>query len=316
MTEWKNLRKTTILPFVVIASLVLLLIVPSFRSILSSAPNNSTFTIPSLLIVGIVIGIQLAKNKNYFLWSQQSKKDQARTTISPFNLIDYPEPQVHYYQLVIEREIWKLENIRGWISHELHEDLAQTLVAAKNYLQTDLDTKSPTNTYIVRAGQILEEAIGKVKKLYERLEVPPLKLLGLRSCLQQKIDLENKNGYTRIILENKEQCSADLEEPIMLVAYRIISEKINNINKHSKANNAWIQIEQQIEALTIKVVDDGVGFYNSKRYWKNGLHMINTMVSSLGGTITIQSAPGRGCKFLALIPIKSDLNHSFNAFNH
>jgi two-component system NarL family sensor kinase len=299
-----RILRASILPLIALNVIVLLSSISDFKTSLSSLINNSTLSFSALLIFGILIGVQLAKNHKYFSTPTPQKRKVNEVNISAVSHKEYPEQQAYYYQLMIEREIWKLENIRGWISYELHEDIAQILVAAKNHLQTDLHTNSSSSSNIERAGQILEEAIKKVKILYEKLEVPPLKLMGLMSCLQKKIDRETKNGITKIILENKKGYVDELDESLMLAVYRIISEKINNIIKHSKAKNAYIQVEQQVGEIKIKVIDDGVGFYNSKRYWKNGIHMINTMVSSLGGTFTIKSAPGRGCEFIALIPTK------------
>jgi signal transduction histidine kinase len=292
------------LPLLVFNCLILALSLFNFKNELTSKVYYSSLTLSVLLTFGIVVGTQLAKKKNFFSPTQQKNHENSGTNSSLFYPSTFPAQQVHHFQLLIEREIWKLENIRGWISYELHEDIAQILVAAKNHLYTESHSQSSSYSHIERAGQILEEAINKVRKLYERLEVPPLQLLGLIACIQMKVDQENQNGPTKITLENNYEGVENLEESTMLIVYRVVSEKINNILKHSKAKNAIIEIEQQLEDLKIKVTDDGIGFYNSERYWKNGLYMINTMVSSLGGSFTIKSAPGRGCQCLTLIPNK------------
>lgn len=303
--QWKSFLRASILPLLVFNGLTLTLSLFNFKMGLTGIAYYSNLTLPSLLILGVFIGVQISKRRNYFSEPQRQKNAGRDTSTLHLKSKTFPEEQVHHYQLLIEREIWKLENIRGWISYELHEDIAQILVAAKNHLHTEPYSESSTYSHIERAGQILEEAIVKVRNLYERLEVPPLKLLGLMACIQMKIDQENQNAATQIILENKFKGVENLEESTMLIVYRVISEKINNIIKHSKANNAKIEIEQEVDEIKIRVTDDGVGFYNSERYWKNGFYMINTMVSSLGGRFKIKSAPGRGCQCLALIPTKN-----------
>jgi len=284
--------------------LILALYLFTFKTEIASHTYFSSFRISALLILGIPFVIQVAKIRNYFLSTHQQKNENKEPTTSLVITEANQEQQIHQYQLLIEREIWRLENIRGWLSYELHENIAQILVAAKNYLYSDAHSHSSAHPLNEKVGQIIEEAINNVRKLYERLEVPPLKLLGLMKCLQKKINQINQNGFTKITLKNNYEGVETLEESGMLIVYRVVSEKINNIVTHAKAREAKIEIDQQIDSIRIIVTDDGIGFYNSTRYWKNGLHMINTMVSSLGGTFTIKSAPGRGCQCIALIPIK------------
>lgn len=297
-----------------------LLILP--ESTRSELLYSYSLMIPSLIVIGVFVGISLT-NKNYlpFTHSPSGSKNYEENSLGRNQL----SLEIQHYQQVIEREIWKHENIKGWISYELHEDISQILVAAKNHLHNSQPTHLIPAAQIEQARNILEEAIFKVRKLYEKLEVPPLQILGLIPCIQQKIEEENKTGFTKIIFQKIKTPLEEIEESTQLMIYRIVVEKLNNINKHSKAKNAWVMLEMVAQQIIIKVEDNGIGFYNAERHWRNGFNVIKTMITALGGSFEIKSAPGRGCEFLAQIPIKksgystisgSDLNHSISAGHH
>jgi two-component system, NarL family, sensor kinase len=83
-------------------------------------------------------------------------------------------------------------------------------------------------------------------------------------------------------------------KPMELVLYRIIQELIQNIVKHSEANEAFVEIEQSLEILKIIVEDNGKGFNINKITTGLGLHHLQHRVRSLQGTMTVESAPGKG----------------------
>lgn len=288
----------------------------------SAVLNSSSLMIPSLIALGLIVGSTLSRNKQLaFTEPPVVKKKEGEISLDRNRL----SSAIQHYQLLIEREIWKHENMKGWISYELHEDISQILVAARNHLHNSQPQHLLVPKQIEQARTTLEEAIHKVRKLYEKLEVPPLKILGLIPCIQQKIDEENKMGFTKIIFQKTQTPLEEIEESTKLMIYRIIAEKLNNVNKHSKAKNAWVILELVAQQIIIKIKDNGIGFYNSERHWRNGFSVIKAMITALGGSFEIKSAPGRGCDFLAQIPAKkaaypargiSDLNHSASASNH
>ena len=214
---------------------------------------------------------------------------------------------------LIYREIWKQENLKGWISYELHEDIAQILVAARNHLRFfQPGPNSSTHTSNLKvADEFLEEAILKIQLLYEKLGTPPIQLLGLQGCICDLIEKENGLLGTELYFQNHAKQVEQLEDPFKLILYRIIHEIVVNIHKHAKAKNAWISIAEDNNDIILDVRDNGVGFYNTERLWRNGLHSIKTIVNMLDGQMKISSAPGRGCQFWATIPTTNNRSTMF-----
>ena len=81
--------------------------------------------------------------------------------------------------------------------------------------------------------------------------------------------------------------------------YRIVQEALNNAVKHAKPKNIWIRAWQKKRVLHCSVHDDGVGFdlrQQRKLVGQKGLGLVamHERVSAIGGTLRIESYPGRG----------------------
>jgi signal transduction histidine kinase len=93
------------------------------------------------------------------------------------------------------------------------------------------------------------------------------------------------------------------------VFFRLVQEGLNNIAKHSSARNAQIELDfdsGQMGRLTIR--DDGVGFdphsTPSSDRGKMGLRQMHERVVTLGGQLSINSAPMQGTTLRAEIPLR------------
>ena len=85
-----------------------------------------------------------------------------------------------------------------------------------------------------------------------------------------------------------------------ITVYRIIQESLNNVLKHSHADQAHVRVRCREHEIEIEIRDNGQGFAPSapgdeaSRPGGFGLKGIAERVDMLGGTHTIDSSPGRG----------------------
>jgi signal transduction histidine kinase len=94
----------------------------------------------------------------------------------------------------------------------------------------------------------------------------------------------------------------DVEEQV----YRLVQEALANIAKHSGARSAVVQLRRRRTGheLVVEVVDDGVGFDASARQPGHlGLHTMAQRMEQLGGSLLVDSRPGRGTRLSATIPL-------------
>jgi signal transduction histidine kinase len=82
-------------------------------------------------------------------------------------------------------------------------------------------------------------------------------------------------------------------------AYFICCEALANIAKHASASRAQISVAAKAGGITVEVADDGAGGANPEG---RGIRGLADRVETLGGTLTVASAPGRGTRLTAVLP--------------
>ena len=94
--------------------------------------------------------------------------------------------------------------------------------------------------------------------------------------------------------------------------YRIAQEALNNLIKHSHAQQAAITVERDIRTVRLRIADDGVGFDTGQESSRQGLGLtsISERVRMLGGTLCIQSAPGHGTQLTIELPIAAEVEEA------
>jgi signal transduction histidine kinase len=92
--------------------------------------------------------------------------------------------------------------------------------------------------------------------------------------------------------------------------YRIVQEALTNAVKHAKASNVWIHAWKEDLVLCWSIKDDGRGFDSGviqAALHREGLGLVamQERVSAIGGTLQIESVPGRGTELLIRLPLES-----------
>ncbi|WP_435353285.1 sensor histidine kinase [Emticicia sp. SJ17W-69] len=187
------------------------------------------------------------------------------------------------------------ETERQRIAKDLHDDLGGTLSVIKGKIAYEKVSQETIN--------LVEQAIDDLRYISRNLAPPELENDGLIQALHTTIDrVQNVSNikFTFITFGEKQRLNPDIK----INVYRIITELINNILKHSKAQNAIIQLIYYQESLQILVEDDGVGIKSDKNNWGIGLKNINSRVQFLGAELDIDSS-AKGTTVIIELPIKS-----------
>ncbi|MER0438403.1 sensor histidine kinase [Emticicia sp. W12TSBA100-4] len=183
---------------------------------------------------------------------------------------------------LVKQVIQTQETERQRLAKDLHDDLGGTLSAIKGKIANEKASQEAIN--------LVEKAIDDLRYISRNLSPPELENDGLIISIKNTIDriqhVSNIN-FTFITFGEKQR----LHQDIKLNIYRIITELINNILKHSKAQNAIIQLIYYQETLQILVEDDGIGIKSDKNNWGSGLKNINSRVEFLGAKLNIDSSP-------------------------
>ena len=93
-----------------------------------------------------------------------------------------------------------------------------------------------------------------------------------------------------------------------VTVFRVVQEAINNIQRHARARSGTVVLRFEEDHLVIQVQDDGAGFQPPERLGayvsesKLGVIGMEQRVVSVGGTMELDSNPGRGTAIRASIP--------------
>lgn len=89
-----------------------------------------------------------------------------------------------------------------------------------------------------------------------------------------------------------------LPVPVEEELYRIVQEALNNALKHSGATAVTVRIVTSAERTEIEVADNGKGFDPDAVSRDRGMGLVGMQerAEKLGGSLSIQSAPGQGTR--------------------
>lgn len=271
----------------VIAVVILLFIVDIYyQSLLSNVPfwQADWFGTRAL-----IFGFLLAFGGTY-IFVQRSRK--ARKRQEEFSA-----------QLIRTQE----EGLRKLASH-LHDSLQQNLLFLKNEMtQIEIELGAEMNQRFGRFSKTLQDTIEDVREITSELYPHQLENLGMKKALEaltEKIGNSHGISISRKISEidglfSKEQA---------IDFYRVIQELLNNIWKHSRANNASVEIYTNSMYLEAVVADDGKGIERIKRSDSNdsfGFQSMQERLRLLGGKMKVASKPNGGTKIRISIPLRN-----------
>lgn len=98
----------------------------------------------------------------------------------------------------------------------------------------------------------------------------------------------------------------DVPAPVLDAASSVIRESVANAAKHSESNDVAIRVQATRDAMEVQVEDHGRGFEPSEGgllAGHLGLEMMKRRVEEVHGTLDVESAPGRGTRVVARLPV-------------
>ncbi|MFT3793213.1 ATP-binding protein [Flavobacterium sp.] len=197
------------------------------------------------------------------------------------------------------------ENERKKIASVLHDSISAQLSSAGLHLSAFAATHANSEE-IAKTRAILKEAHDKVRDLSHELLPTLLAKFGLLYALR---DLCEKNSNSLIEFEytsnipDKKRFSEEFEMKV----YFITTELLNNILKHSQADEASLTLIESNNQLHITIEDNGKGFEGGKNRSSEGfgLTQIRARIKNMKGQFTIDSKPGNGTTITITIPLES-----------
>ena len=242
----------------------------------------------SILIILIIIS-SIGIYKNYRL----KQKNKLEVILN--------ETQIKILNATIDAK----ENERKSIAAILHDSVSALLSSANLHLQASKSQiKEPLPIEIDKAQKIVNEASVKIRDLSHDLISSVLLKFGLAFAVH---DLCQKCSNSKLYISSQDNDIERYNQNFEIKIHSIIEELINNILKHSQAENATVILKQRADKkLVIQILDDGVGFNTKKAKNKNGLGLshIEARLKMMKGRFKINSDIGEGTETVIIVPIK------------
>ncbi|MBW7571872.1 histidine kinase N-terminal 7TM domain-containing protein [Caproiciproducens faecalis] len=129
----------------------------------------------------------------------------------------------------------------------------------------------------------------------------------LESLRNDILQFEQRSGIPTEFVTNIDLADIDLAPQIQLHLLSIAKEALNNVQKHSGADRVKITISRKKGILLLYIEDNGRGFTvsdkNDRAGKAFGLSIMRERAVEIGAVLTVESAPGKGCKVALSLPV-------------
>lgn len=213
------------------------------------------------------------------------------------------------------------EEERRRLARELHDGLSQELAMLTVELgmlaQRVPESASAIGEQLLRLRDRTEGLSNDLRRMTHQLHPAVLEHLGLISALRSHCAEFGPNDGIRVWFRAGAQVGSMCQE-VAVCLYRIAQEALRNVVKHSRAQEAWVEIDQQRDAIHLSIIDKGMGFDLRMPKASKGLGLVSMRerVHLLSGTVTIKSAPGEGTCVEVRVPVEIKRQMKLMERNH
>lgn len=196
---------------------------------------------------------------------------------------------------------------REALGREIHDSVLQSLamVGKKGKEITALPSVPSTEVReLVELAARQEQELRAL--LAETPEEPPLGTVSLRTALQAAAF-----GVTGVRVTVTTAGSCWLAAGDVEALTGAVRQALDNVVQHARASRATVFAEELDREVVISIRDDGIGFdYDEERLARDGkLGLLKSMkgrIEELGGTMRVDSSPGRGTEIEFHLPVRRE----------
>jgi PAS domain S-box-containing protein len=203
------------------------------------------------------------------------------------------------------------EQERRKLSSELHDHTGANLAALNTYIKiisARLPDPLPKELEKVFADShhVLEDTIQSVRTICSELRPTILDYAGLQAAVDNYAQLFERRTGIKVHLHLSEW-TAKLSSERETNLYRLMQEALSNVARHAQAKEVGIELVVSDEVTRLVIVDDGKGF-DANRVGVDdnqphlGLITMRERCEFIGGTFTVDSAPGEGTVIQVELP--------------
>ncbi|HEY7340441.1 MAG TPA: sensor histidine kinase [Ktedonobacterales bacterium] len=208
------------------------------------------------------------------------------------------------------------EDERQRIARELHDDTGQvlTLLLIRLKLLESLPGAEAVQPQIEELRGLIASAIDQVRRLALNLRPPTIDQLGLIPALRSLVATFTESTGLQVSVELPRE-PITLARERTLAVYRVVQEALTNTAKHAGAQHISVVVRREGDWLVATIRDDGRGFTPESFAGRHrqpsggagvGLFGMEERARLAGGSLALQSAPGRGASVTLRVPLDAE----------
>ena len=202
-------------------------------------------------------------------------------------------------------------------SHELHDELGQSLTALKTNLAALEAGGTLNRDRLTDCLRLVDESIGNVRQMSQLLRPTILDDFGLEAGVRWLT--EGFSARTGIEADVTSNYAGRLPDETETHLFRIAQEALTNVARHAGAKHVHVRLESRNGDICLSVQDDGRGLFPAppgapvppdptKRPATLGMSGMRARARSAGGDLSVRSRPGEGVLIEVRVPLKDETN--------
>lgn len=189
---------------------------------------------------------------------------------------------------------------RARLAREIHDTVAQDLSSMRLLSRAALDKDDGVRETLEQVERIAARTSREVREIIAALTPAELTDQALPTALTRLAGRFEPEIHVEVHVEEIPALAAETEVALLRTAQSALS----NVLRHAGASRVALSLTTAGESIRLDVRDDGRGFdpASARGY---GLRFMTERLTSLGGGLDVESAPGRGTALSAHVPIST-----------
>jgi two-component system NarL family sensor kinase len=250
-------------------------------------------TLLALLLVGFIMGM--------IFFYQRKRHNQERELV---RLKEEYEQEVLRSQLEIQESTMKN------IAQELHDNMGQSLSVIKLWMSmAPIAEDHAAYEGVQNSKEMLQKVIREMADLTKSLHTERIADIGLSEAINFDLASIRRAGILKIQFDTDGD-EFHFPDQKAIFIFRMYQEMMNNILKHSQANQVMVSVNYSgNDTFVLNIADDGVGFDLQQKKESSsgssglGLKSMRNRAKLIGADLSIQSEPGRGTRISVKVPL-------------
>ncbi|MFJ9906396.1 GAF domain-containing sensor histidine kinase [Streptomyces sp. NPDC101152] len=196
---------------------------------------------------------------------------------------------------------------RSRLAHELHDAVSQKLFSLRLTAQAAaaLVDRDPARAKgeLQQVAALAAEAADELRAAVVELRPAGLDEDGLVATLRTHVQVLDRAHSARVTFDSHgvRALPSAQEEAVL----RVAQEALHNALRHSAAQAVHVTLARRGAGTVLRITDDGTGF-DPRAVRRAGRHLglvsMRDRASGVGGTLTVESAPGKGTTIEMEVP--------------